>query len=188
VTHPTVPRMPPRADKDLDEPTRELVGAALQPGAPPAPNLVRTLAWYPGILRRWLPYGAKLLNGGQLPDRLREIIILRVAVHTRSDYEWSQHVLIGLDAGLTEDEIAALLPGGEWTWSDLDAVVIRAVDELNADARISAATWDALAEVFTPEQLVELPMVTGAYTNLAYFLNSFHVEVEAGLEGLPPGV
>ena len=183
-----IPRMPPRPDEDLDEATLELVRMALQPGAPPAENLARTLAWFPGVMRRWLPYGGKFLKGGRLPVRTREIVILRVSVNTRSDYEWSQHVPIGLEAGLSEDEIQALLPGGERDWPELDAAVIQAVDDLHDDSRISATTWRVLAGVLTPEQLVELPMLAGAYTNLAYFLNSFHVEVEEGLEGLPPDI
>ena len=49
-----------------------------------------------------------LLFSSTLPPRLRELAILRVAHRTDSEYEWGQHVKIGLREGLTEDEIAGV--------------------------------------------------------------------------------
>lgn len=181
----TAPRIPPRSEEDLDEAGRELVATGLQPGAPPAVNLIHTLAWNPGLLRRWLSYGGKLLAGGKLPVRVREIVIIRVGARLGSDYEWSQHVPIGLEAGLSHDEIWALAGGADVHWSERDRAVIDAVDEMHTAAKISDGTWRVLREYFSEAQLVELPLLAGAYTGLAYFLNSFEVEVEPGLEGLP---
>lgn len=181
----TEPRIPPIADADLDAAGRELVALGLQPGAPPASNLMHTLAWNPGLLRRWLPYGGKLLAGGKLPVRVREIVIIRVGAILRSEYEWSQHVPIGIDAGLSREEIWALAGAGEVEWSERDRAVIDAVDEMRAAAKISDGTWEILRAHFSEAQLVELPMLAGAYTGLAYFLNSFQVEVDPGLDGLP---
>ena len=141
--------------------------------------------WNPGLLRRWFPYAGRLLARGKLPVRIREICILRVAVGQLSDYEWSQHVPIGLAAGLSEAEIQALAGGEEVEWSPLDASVIAAVDQLRTAGRIADDTWAVLRANFDEPQLVELPLLVGAYTGLAYFLNSLQVQVEPGLSGLP---
>ena len=52
--------------------------------------------------------GTELLIKGHLPARVREVVILRVAWRTGSVYEWGQHVRIGRDSGLDDDEIAGL--------------------------------------------------------------------------------
>ena len=146
---------------------------------------MHTLVWNPGLLRRWIPYGGRLLLGGKLPPRAREIAVLRVASQTRADYEWSQHVPIALEAGLSRQEIDALAGKGQVEWAPIDAAVIRAVDEMRADATISQATWDELQQAFEPAQLVELPQLVGAYTGLAYLMNSLGIELEPQFERLP---
>src|SRR5690606_35858796 len=123
----------------------------------------RALAWNPGLLRRWIPWGGRLLNGGKLPPRTREVAILRIAARTGSDYEWSQHVSIGVGAGLTRDQVDQIASDDVSTLEPIDRTIIAAIDELVDDAVISERTWSELAEVFQPQQLVELPMLVGAY-------------------------
>jgi 4-carboxymuconolactone decarboxylase len=43
--------------------------------------------------------GAAIRFDGALPGRAREIAILAVAAHNKSDYEWSAHEAVGLDLG-----------------------------------------------------------------------------------------
>ena len=71
-------------------------------------NIFRTLARHPKLMKRAMVLATGLLVKGNLPPRIREIVILRVAWRTGSDYEWGQHVRIGLDSGLARDEIDAL--------------------------------------------------------------------------------
>lgn len=177
------PRLEPRLDEDMDESTRTLVEEALGPDAPPARNLIRTFAWNPGLLRRWIPFGGRLLGNGKLSPRMREICILRVASRCECDYEWSQHVLLGQEASLSIEEVQALNSDIGRAWSSTDGCLIDAVDELHESSSISNGTWAKLRENLSAEQLVELPILIGAYTCLAFFLNSLRVELEPDLEG-----
>ena len=169
------PRIPPlRPDEATDE-QRELLAAV----GTPALNVFSTLARYPGLFRKWLPFGGKLLAGGKLTARDREIVILRSAFRCGARYEWAQHVAIAGTAGLTTAEILAVAAGPTATsWSDDDAALLRAVDELHDDHRISDATWARLASHCTTEQLIEIPMLAGAYAMLAGVLNSLGVQLE----------
>ena len=144
----------------------------------PTANVFLTFAHHPGLFRRWLPFAGKLLMGGKLPAREREMVVLRTARRCGSDYEWGQHVPMGRDAGLTDDEIRSLgrLDDGLDGWPDADRAVVQATDELLADHRLSAGTWDALAGRFDEEQLVELCVLAG-------LLNSVGVEREEGVGG-----
>ena len=74
-------------------------------------HIFTTMANHPGLLRRYLPFGGKLLNGGSIDARQRELLILRTGWNAGSDYEWGQHVRIGLLAGLTDEEIDRVAAG-----------------------------------------------------------------------------
>jgi alkylhydroperoxidase family enzyme len=172
---PAPPRVPPLADADLDDAQRELLGAS---GSPL--NIFRTLVRAPGLFRRWLPFGGKLLAGGKLPARDRELVILRTAFRCRGAYEWAQHVAIARTAGVADDEIARVATGPDAPgWSADDAALLRAVDELHDDHGIGDATWSALAARYSTEQLIELPMLSGHYAMLAGVLNSLRVPLES---------
>ena len=61
----------------------------------PDANIFATFVRAPGLFRRWLPFGGKLLNG-KLPARDRELLILRTGWNCRAEYEWAQHARIAL--------------------------------------------------------------------------------------------
>jgi alkylhydroperoxidase family enzyme len=182
---PTEPRIPPLPVDERDERAVELLGQA--GGATgPAANLFNTLVRHPGLFRRWLPFGGKLL-AGRLPGRDRELLILRTAWRCGSDYEWAQHALIAAAEGLDADEIARVRVGPDAEgWDAADAVLIRAADELHDDSCLGDDTWAALAERYDDRQLIEVPMLVGHYHLVAYTLNSLGVQIEPGV--VPPDV
>lgn len=149
-------------------------------------NIFPTLAQHPELFRAWLRFGGYLLTSGKLPGRDRELLILRTAVNCRSSYEWGQHVRISLAGGIEREVIDRVLDGHEADgWTPHEAALLRAADELQAGSRISDETWEALAETFDTEQLMETALVVGHYQMLAGALNSFGVELDEGLEPLP---
>jgi 4-carboxymuconolactone decarboxylase len=184
MSRPTAPRIPPLPPDQRDEQADELLARV---GAPvrAANNLFATLVRHPGLFRRWLPFGGKLL-AGRLPDRDRELLILRTAWRCGSDYEWTQHQSIARDAGVTPPEIEWLqldhapdAPG----WAPFDATLVRAADELHDEGCLSDATWAALAERYDERQLIELPMLVGHYHLLAFTLSSLGVQLESDESG-----
>jgi alkylhydroperoxidase family enzyme len=176
------PRLAPAPRTGNPAPVQELIDSVV---VGPAANIFLTMARHPGLLRRWLPFGGKLLVGGKLPGRDRELAILRTARRCGCEYEWGQHISFGRDVGLTDDEIRAVgrLDDGLDGWGDDDRAVLQATDELLADHRVAGATWDALARRYRDEQLVELCLLPGHYAMLAGLLNSAGVEREEGVPG-----
>jgi alkylhydroperoxidase family enzyme len=149
-------------------------------------NIFPTLARNEELFRAWLRFGGYLLTSGKLPGRDRELLILRTAVLCESSYEWGQHVRISLAGGIPREDVDRVLEGPDADgWAEHDASLLRAADELHGDSRISDGTWAALAETYSPEQMIEAAMVVGHYTMLAGALNSFGVELDEGLEPLP---
>jgi 4-carboxymuconolactone decarboxylase len=177
------PRILPLAPAELDDNARELLGMT-GPITGPASNIFTTLLRHPGLFRRWLPFGGKLLTG-RLPARDRELLILRTAWHCRSAYEWGQHVLIARTAGLSDEGIARVPHGPDAAgWDEFDVTVLRAADELHETATISDETWAALASRYDERQLIEVPMLVGHYHLVAFTLNALRVQREEGVPDL----
>lgn len=182
-TLPTSPRIPPLTPDEQDDQARELLAGAAAPGAPAA-NIFTTLVRHPGLFRRWLPFGGKLL-AGKLTARDRELLILRTGWRCRSAYEWGQHVLIARKSGITDEEIERIKSGPDAPgWDAFDAALLRAADELHDDHVISDATWATLAARYDERQLIEVPMVVGHYHLVAFTLNSLGVQREPGVPAM----
>jgi 4-carboxymuconolactone decarboxylase len=187
VLQPTSSRLPPLDIEACDESTHHLMADLTTPDGRTL-NVFLTLARHPGLLRRYQPFLGKLLFGGKLPGRDREILILRIAWLCGSDYEWTQHVAFALREGLTNEEIARVADGaGAAGWSHFDRTLINAVDELWTSAKLSQGVWDDLRAEYDEMQLIEVPLVVGHYQMVAYFLGAAQVQLEPDTpSALPP--
>lgn len=144
-------------------------------------NIFRTLAQTPDAASAFMVWGGHILSRrNSLPPRERELVILRTGYLCKSGYEWMQHHRIGLDCGLTAEEITRIKTGaGAPGWTPLEAAMLRATDELVSDHFISTATWDALAELGDQGRM-DLVYTVGQYTQVSMMLNSFGVQLEDG--------
>ena len=179
---PSTPRLRPLRPDELTELDDEI--QALVPAG--SLNIFTTLARHPKLLKRWLVFGNHVLAKTTLPERERELAILRVGWRCGAEYEFGQHTIIGQRAGITDDEIVALTrelaDGG---WSDGDRTLLVAVDELHDDQCITDQTWAALAQRWSEQQLLDLVFTVGQYTLVSMALNSLGVERDAGVPGFP---
>ncbi len=146
-------------------------------------NIFRTMARHPGALDRFLKWGNYILSQhNSLPARTRELAILRVGYNCGSGYEWAQHVVIGQQTGLTVAEIARIKAGADAPgWDAADAAVLAACDDLTTDFFISDEHWAALSGHFSTEQCMDIVYTVGQYTQVSMLLNSFGVQLDAGL-------
>jgi len=180
------PRIKPLTDAELEadvlamlEPMRAGPGGRVL-------NIFRTLVHHPKLVKRWLVFGNHVLAKSTLPAREREIAILRVGYRCRAIYEWTQHVAIGKETGLRDDEIRAIAEGPDAEgWNALDATILRATDELLDDAMVSDATWQALSEHWNTQQLIDLVFAVGQYNLVSMALNTLGVQTEEANEGFP---
>ncbi len=173
------PRLQPLTDDQLDPETKERMGD-------PILNIFRTLAHHPKLMKRWLVFGNHILSKSSLTPRDREIAILRVGWLCQAGYEWGQHVAIGKQAGLSDEEIDRITRGPDADgWSPAESALLRAADELHEDSFIGDATWASLTEHFSTKQVMDLVFTVGQYQLVSMALNTFGVQLEAGAEGLP---
>jgi 4-carboxymuconolactone decarboxylase len=147
------------------------------------------LLHYPALAKAFLTFNNHVAVASTLPKRSRELLILRISWLRRSEYELVQHVVVGRNAGLTEAELERVQLGPDAPgWDPLDADLVRAVDELHADARIQDPTWTRLTDQLSTEQVMDLVFAVGCYDVLAMVFKTFGTQLEAGVEPLAPDV
>ncbi|MBI5088812.1 MAG: carboxymuconolactone decarboxylase family protein [Actinobacteria bacterium] len=145
-------------------------------------NIFATLAHHPALLKRWLVFATHVLSKSALTPRDRELLILRVGVRCDAPYEFGQHHVIAQRCDLSVDEIERVKSGpGHELWSEHDAALLRAVDELHDDSMISDRTWSTLALRYSPEQLLDLVFTVGNYHLVSFALNSCGVVLDPGI-------
>ncbi len=125
--------------------------------------------------------GSAIRYSTSLTGRAREIAILEIARHERSDFEWYAHVQAGLAAGLTEAECEGLRTGADLDLDPAEALVRRLTvtliesrdldDEQFADAEAGLG-WTTLHELIS---------LVGYYQSIA-------LSMRVTRTPLPPGV
>lgn len=143
--------------------------------------LYKQLVHSPDALRAFQGLGGYIRWKSKADPRLRELAILQVGWLAQSPYEWSHHVKIGYDFGVTDEDIAGLIAESDGEASNLDPVsslVCRGAREMTADGAMSHATFDALQQHMTNEQLVDLIITTGFYNAVVRVLASLEIDVE----------
>ncbi len=143
--------------------------------------LHRALVHSPGGLRAFAGLGHYIRHGSRLDPRLRELAILQVGYLARAPYEWSHHIKIGHEFGVTDDDIAGLIAETEGRGSALDPLartVLRAAREITDAGAITDASWDVLAGALDAERLVDLVLTISFYCGVVRVLASLQIEVE----------
>ncbi|MEP4486732.1 MAG: alpha/beta fold hydrolase [Halioglobus sp.] len=142
-------------------------------------NVHKLMANNPSLLSAWWTFRTHSVAGGTLGRRAAELAVLRVSVHVGSWYEWASHVDRALDAGISSEEIAAILQydiSKQWTASE--ATVLQSVDELSCRHAICPDTLAALEIHFTPDQIMDLIAIHGMYITLAGMLLTWDLPLD----------
>jgi alkylhydroperoxidase family enzyme len=156
----------------------------------PSPDnvVLGTFMRNPDLTRVHSPFVAYMKNSTCLPVRHREIAILRSAWICGADYQWEMHNQIGLECGLTREEIDRIPAGADSPeWMAEEVLVLRAVDELHSTCRVGDRTWAGLARQYDEGQLVELLVLVGNYRTIAYVMNGVGIPPPSGVSPDLPG-
>lgn len=144
--------------------------------------LYRVLAHAPNMLRAFSGVGRGLRHEAKTPRVLRELIVLRVAQLTHSNYEWSHHKSMALEAGATAEQLRDL---AQWqTSSAFDArerAVLRCTEEIHTIA-LSNESFDELRLHFEPAEIVEIVLMASHYQAVARVIQGLDVDVEPAYE------
>ena len=178
------PRLAMLEADEWDDETREMLEKTRDAAFGDIYNIFKTLAHHPKALKRWMVFANHVLFKSTLNARDREILILRIGWLCQAEYEWAQHVRIGLREGLDEADIARIKAGPDAAgWADNEALLMRATDELYEDKQIADATWAGLAAHYDTQQMIDIVMTVANYNLVSMLLKTLRVPLDDGLEG-----
>lgn len=148
-------------------------------------NLHRAMIYSPDTLRKMLTLGRHLRHQSGLDGRLRELAILLVAYLMRSAYEWTHHLKIKPQFGVSDDDVAAVIAfaeGREARVDELTRAVFAATQELTHESVVSDKVFAVLNAHLPPADLVDLMLTISYYGGLARVISSLHIEIEPSYE------
>ena len=145
-------------------------------------NVLRLLANAPNVFGGWAQMLGELFASPTFDARMREVIILRVAHLQGSPYELGQHLRFARDAGLTEQQINAIVDTGDLDaagFSPCERTALDVTTELCTTRRLRDDSFAAAHAVFGDEALTELLMIISCYYGLAFVLNAVDLDMDA---------
>jgi alkylhydroperoxidase family enzyme len=148
-------------------------------------NVFRALANSPDLLRSYMQFGMWMRTQCALDPRLRELAILQVGYMMKNEYEYSHHLKIARDYGVTEEDIRALIASNEGKPNELGEVerlVLAASQQMTDNGTITDEVWAALSNHLDVARIVELVMIVTFYGCNARVLSTLQVDLEPEYE------
>ena len=150
------------------------------------PNLYRGLANHPSIIAAWTEFANTLRHGSRTPRPLRELVILRGAQLSKSEYEWAQHLKMARKAGVREAQIAAL---ASWKTSpefdDREKAAL-AIAETVTQGGVSDEVYREAMRHFDYHDYVELAVTAAFYAMVARTLDALGIPLEPDFRDYSP--
>ena len=148
-------------------------------GLPPA-NIFRMMGNAPASFQSFIQFAGSILLDSEFDARKREIAVLRIAHVTESVYEWTQHVSIARQAGLTQAEIDRIGVDGPVRGLDEESLLLcRVAEEISRDVRLSDEALQLLLSRYGVRQTTELILCCSYFNMVSRFLESTRVPLES---------
>jgi 4-carboxymuconolactone decarboxylase len=169
--------MPSRIDPATPATTREgqAVEARILASRGTISPLYRVLLHSLPIAEGWESLLTAVRQKTTLDPALRELIILRVAVLNRADYEYQAHLPYAREAGLSDGQIEALQGAEPAGFTGVERVVLDYTDALTRDVHVGDALFARVREHFESRGLVEVTTTIAAYNMVSRLLVALNV-------------
>ncbi|GAA5981523.1 hypothetical protein JCM10908_004142 [Rhodotorula pacifica] len=176
---PRIPyKNPPKGTSPIGDAIRERRGAR---GLTP---LDQALLNAPEIANGWNTLLGAIRNRNSLPDDIRELMILRVAARNSATFEWIHHAHVGVDAGLTPQQLTVIrdlhtplpTPSAPGVLSPFQAAALHFADASTYNVQVPQARLDELKQFLKDDQqLLEVTAVAATYNMVSRFLVALNV-------------
>ncbi len=117
-----------------------------------------------------------------VPEALKELVIITTAREITSQYEFSAHARLAREAGVSDETIKAVADGtAPQGLSGDEEILVRYTKELVRDHKISDATFNAVRDRFGVQNTVNFTGLIGHYLLVGQILLAFDVEMAPGM-------
>jgi alkylhydroperoxidase family enzyme len=144
-------------------------------------NLTRLLVNSPGMAKAFHGVGGYIRSKSTLNPRLRELAILQVGWMEKSEYEFTHHVKIGKEFGVTDEDIQNLFLETEGKTSKLEPLartVLRGAREMVRELAMSDATFAEIKKELSNEHMVDLVVTIAFYCAVVRVLATVKMDNE----------
>jgi alkylhydroperoxidase family enzyme len=144
-------------------------------------NLTRLLVNSPGMAKAFHGIGGYIRSKSTLDTRLRELAILQVGWMEKSEYEFTHHVKIGKEFGVTDEDIQGLFLETEGKPSKLDPLtktVLKGAREMVRNIGMSDETFAEIKQHLSNEHMTDLVLTIAFYCAVVRVLATMKMDNE----------
>ena len=144
-------------------------------------NLTRLLVNSPGMAKAFHGIGGYIRNKSTLDSRLRELAILQVGWMEKSEYEFTHHVKIGKEFGVTDEDIQGLFLETEGKPSKLEPLaraILKGAREMVRQLAMSEATFAEIKKQLSDEHMTDLVLTIAFYCAVVRVLATMKIDNE----------
>lgn len=139
-------------------------------------NLYGMLLHSPPVAEGWLAFLTAIRQKCSLSARIRELVIMRIAVMNGADYEFRAHTPFALAEGITQQQIASLAAGDGSLFDPVEQSALAYCESMTRDIHVPQAVFDAVKIHFNEREMVELTATIGAYNLVSRFLEAMQID------------
>lgn len=144
-------------------------------------NLHKLLVNSPDMARAFSGLGGYIRYRSKLDPRLRELAILQVGWLEKSEYEFTHHVKIGREFGVTDADIEGLMAETEGRPSALEPLakaVLKGAREMVRDLAMSETTFAEIKNSLSDEHMTDLVLTIAFYCAVVRVLATMQIDNE----------
>jgi len=176
-----MPRLKTLNKNEVPETVQEIF-AEIESGFGSVPNLFKTYAHYPPLLRANWEKMKATIETGKLPAKLKQTIALLVSQDNTTEYCIQAHSQILLNMGVSDTELQMIREGKlkDVGFSDKEIALIELMRKVNRDPNhIPDSDFNAIKEAgISDSELVEAYGVMETFVGFNKFLDSLQVDLE----------
>ena len=141
-------------------------------------NLYRMLLHSPPVAEGWLAFLTAIRQKCNLPARVRELVIMRIAVLNAAEYEFQAHLPFAREERVSEAQVEALRTGDLGRFDERERASLAYAEAMTHTIRVPDDVFAAVRRHFAEREMVELTATIGAYNLVSRFLEALQVDHE----------
>jgi alkylhydroperoxidase family enzyme len=141
-------------------------------------NLYRMLLHSPPVAEGWLAFLTAIRQKSGLAARVRELVIMRIAVLNAAEYEFQAHLPFARAERVSEAQIQALRTGDTAIFDERERAALAYAEAMTRTIRVPDDVFAAVRRTFDDREIVELTATVGAYNLVSRFLEALQVDHE----------
>ncbi len=171
-------RLPLATRESIPENQRDAFDEIVQGGAVPSRGPGSVTIHVPEAARRVTALNQYLRRDSSLPLKIQELAMLVTAREMDCQHIWNAHAASANAAGVHREVVDALREGEELAGLAPDEeAVVNYGQEFFRTRHVSRGGWQAAFEQFGAQGVVELTLVMGSYSMLAFCINAFDTDL-----------